>query len=148
MKRPMTILSSRQQKIGELNGGWAVWFKIQLALVPMLTMSLIGGGVFQIIHNTRVDTFMQRTDFYTHSQSLQDHISLRAEFMARQDSLEKTVDAMRLALQVATPEADRRLKLIEQSLTSIQSDVVSMRISLAQIRLSGSSPSGETKDKP
>jgi hypothetical protein len=131
------------QRIGELNGPWAAWFKIQIALVPMLFMAMLGGGVFQITHNTRVDEFMQRKETYTPTQAIQDHVALRTEFDARYTALQESIDALRIAMQQATPEADRRLKLMEQTLTAIQADIVSMRISLAQIRISGSPPISE-----
>lgn len=136
------------QRIGELNGPWAAWFKIQIALVPMLFMSLIAGGIFQITHNTKVDAFMERKETYTPTQAIQDHVALRTEFDGRYDALQKSVDALRIAMQQATPEADRRLKLMEQTLTAIQADIVSMRISLAQIRMGGSLPTFEAPLKP
>lgn len=124
------------QRIGELNGGWAAWFKIQIALVPALTMSLIAGGVYQVTHNAKVDAYMTRGEIYTPKQAVEDHVALRSELTPRFESMEKSIDALRLAMQQATPEADRRLRLIEQTLSAIQSDIVSMRISLAQIRIS------------
>lgn len=138
----------QQQRIGELNGPWAAWFKIQIALVPMLFMSLLGGGIFQIIHNAKVDAFMERKETYTPRQALEDHVLLRSEFASRHEALEKAIEALRLSLTQATPEADRRLKLMEQTLVLIQADIVSMRISLAQIRMSGSLPTIDVIPKP
>jgi hypothetical protein len=121
--------------IGELNGPWAAWFKVQIALVPMLAMAILGGGIYQIAHNTKVDTFMDKREFYTPKNAIEDHVTLRYEFEQRFVNMELSVDALRLTMQRATPEADRRLSLMEQTLASIQTDIVSMRITLAQIRL-------------
>jgi len=137
----------QEKRIGELNGPWAAWFKIQIALVPLLFMSMIGGGIYQIAHNAKVDGFMDRKETYTSRQALEDHVVLRNEFFLRQEAFEKVIDTLRIAMQQATPEADRRLKSIEQTLAAIQADIISMRISLAQMRIATTNPTKDQKSE-
>jgi len=72
---------------------------------------------------------------------------LRNEFFLRQEAFEKVIDTLRIAMQQATPEADRRLKSIEQTLAAIQADIISMRISLAQMRIATTNPTKDQKSE-
>lgn len=132
-------------KLGELNGPWAFLMKITLSVVPIICVTGIAGVTYQLRFNAKVEAFMSIGDRYTQKMASDDLNIIRSDFEKEIRLLEKADEANRIALQNATPEADRRLKSIEASLGAIQTDIVAMRISLAQIRMNDSK---ETKTQP
>lgn len=129
------VMYMTPQRIGELNGIWAIFLKITISLFPVLVATGIAGTVYQVRFNARVDAFMNVGDRFTKEMAAAAHEAIRQEIRAEIRLLEKADEHNRIALQNATPEADRRLRAIETSLMAIQSDIVQMRISLAQFRL-------------